>query len=688
MVHLPDVLLHSLLVVAIGWVALQASVRWLGLYVLNWTKRKLRKKREEPFIPSENVFSTCDVLPSNGINALIRHTWNFFLEPYLASEGLVILQGVLERSIEENKKLQPNAVVEWCDIKELTWGISPPKLSNIALQLLFPERCLKISFTLELSSTDLHCVMDVLLRLLPNVPTISCQVTANKLYFLANVSLAFHLCNETPGFANFEVWFEEKPTLDLKLLPMGLPISDIALVSDWLNTSLENVMELSMVHDRVVASMFDMYNRMKVLQEKRIVRIIVHKPLLRERKGAKSGGGPSPAKGKNEGGGTQQAQDSSTGGRDRLRRYCKVKFGSRYKRTYVYDDTNSGQWTCLLDFSLHDYPIKSEELLTVSLHEYTLESAEPEKVAEARVLVSVQGGRNVVLSEESENKGAVRLAVNYNEKSRSCVAPLKGEGHSMSCVRLTLSAISSGTVGGFQANLQRIQSSQELHDVGKEVLTMNKAALAALRWAFRPLFSFLHLQQDFARPDYLENHKHLMYRSTAQLINIKKEFDQERKELEEMLAERNVKLKLMRQELELEKRRRVNQEIRALTEGAKFFFKKAESKRRATLYHVWHSSSTREILLAHSKQYKPSKVLKLDEVQHVRSVIYMNPRPENAQEEEHAKKPQDNRARSQFLIDMKSGECWRLEIPKGGNGRSREEWMQAFKSVVSGARIQ
>ena len=96
MVHLPDVLLHSLLVVAIGWVALQASVRWLGLYVLNWTKRKLRKKREEPFIPSENVFSTCDVLPSNGINALIRHTWNFFLEPYLASEGLVILQGVLE----------------------------------------------------------------------------------------------------------------------------------------------------------------------------------------------------------------------------------------------------------------------------------------------------------------------------------------------------------------------------------------------------------------------------------------------------------------------------------------------------------------------------------------------------------------------------------------------------------------
>ena len=125
------------------------------------------------------------------------------------------------------------------------------------------------------------------------------------------------------------------------------------------------------------------------------------------------------------------------------------------------------------------------------------------------MLVSVQGGRNVVLSEESENKGAVRLAVNYNEKSRSCVAPLKGEGHSMSCVRLTLSAISSGTVGGFQANLQRIQSSQELHDVGKEVLTMNKAALAALRWAFRPLFSFLHLQQDLARPDYLENHKHL-----------------------------------------------------------------------------------------------------------------------------------------------------------------------------------
>ena len=57
-------------------------------------------------------------------------------------------------------------------------------------------------------------------------------------------------------------------------------------------------MELSMVHDRVVASMFDMYNRMKVLQEKRIVRIIVHKPLLRERKGQSQAEGRAPPSGR------------------------------------------------------------------------------------------------------------------------------------------------------------------------------------------------------------------------------------------------------------------------------------------------------------------------------------------------------------------------------------------------------
>ncbi|QDZ19459.1 hypothetical protein HOP50_03g19750 [Chloropicon primus] len=702
MMNVPDVLLHSLLVVVIGWIGLQCSVRWLALYILNWTKSRLRrKKREEAFIPNANNFSTCDVLPSNGINALIRHTWNFFLEPYLAAEGLLILQGVLEGSIEENKKIEPNSVIEWCQIKELTWGTSPPKLSNIALQLLFPERCLKISFTLELSSTDLHCLIDVLLRVLPNVPTVKCQVTANKLYLLANISFAFHLCNETPGFADFEVWFEEKPTLDLKLLPLGLPISDITLVSDWLNTSLENVIELSMVHERVVASMFDVYNRMKVLQEKRIIRIIVHKPLLgkakprkpkpktkedKEKEAKKAGKkGGTAAGGSTAGaGGSQVPQRTSD---NHVRRYCKVKFGSRYKRTYVYDDTNTGQWTCLLDFSLHDYPIKCEELVTISLMEYEAEAAEPECVAEASVLVSIQGGQNPVLGDEVKN--AAKISVNYNEKARSCVAPFNGDKKSMSVVRLTVSTLSSSSTGGFQSNLHRIQSWQPLNQAKKDVQTINSILLKSMRWVFRPLFTFLHLKEDSAQPTYSENHKHLMYRSTNQLISIKKEFDREKKDLEELLAERNVKLDLMRQELEMEKRRRVNQDLRALSEGAKFFFKNAESKRKATLYHIWHSSSERQINMGQSKHYKPSKTLALDDVQHVRSVIYMNPSPESQELEEKKKKKkkENNRARSQFLIDMKDGDCYRLEIPPGGNGRSREEWMQAFKSVVSGARI-
>ena len=661
------VFLHSLLVVALGWIIFTYTVRRIAAYILRWSRRKLSekkaKKRQEAFIPSLNTFSTCDVLPSNGINALIRHTWNFFLEPYLAAEGRVILQGVLERSIEENKKIAPDSVIEWLDIRELTWGISPPKLSNIALQLFFPERHLKLSFTLELSSTDLHCLMDVILRLHPNIPSVKCQVTANKLYFLANISLAFHLCNETPGFADFEVWFEEKPTLDLKLLPLGLPISDITLVSDWLNNSLENIIELSMVCERVVLSMFEVYNRMKVLQEKRVIRVIVHKPLIGQTKGS-------------------GANDESD-----VRRYCKVKFGSNYKRTYVYDDLNASQWTCLLDFSLHNYPIKCEELLTISLYEYRSDAAEPEEVATAKVLVSIQGGKNSILSEE-EGKNAVKAVVHYNEKARSCVAPFAGKTKKnvMSCVRLTISALSSSsTASGFQSSLDRIKSSEGLDDVRKDASTINEKFLMSLRWVFRPLFTYLHLTQMAAQPDYTENHRQLIYRSSNQLINIKKEFDKEKREMEEHLVEKSVKIQMLQQELESEKRRRVNQDLRALTEGAKFYVKRFETNRRANIYHMWHNSDERQLSLGYSKSHKPSKVFKLDEIQHVRSVIYMNPTTPDVAGQ--TKKKRDNRARSQFLLDMKNDETWRLEIPGGGNGRSRDEWMQAIRSVISGARI-
>ena len=660
---LEHILVHSLLVAAIGWILFYVSVRWLAAYVLEFSRRRLRKKkREEAFIPPTNQFSTCDVLPSNGINALIRHTWNFFLEPYLASEGLVILQGVLERSIEESQETTPNQVIEWLQIKELTWGISPPKLSNIALQLLFPERHLKISFTLELSSTDLHCLMDVLLRLHPSVPAVKCEVTANKLYFLANISFAFHLCNETPGFGNFEIWFEEKPTLDLKLLPLGLPISDIALVSDWLNTSIENIIEVSMVgSERVLLSMFDVYNRMKVLQEKRIIRIIVHKPLT------------GTGMGKGEG--------------EDTRRYCKVKFGHRYKRTYIYDGTNASQWTCLLDFSLHEYPLKCEELLTVSLLEYQSDVAEPVEVATAKVLVSIQGGKNSVLSEE-EGKAAVKVAVNYNEKARSCVAPFQGETK-MSCVRLTVSALSASNMGGFRSNLKRVQSSEDFAHVKKDVLTIDSYLLTSLRWIFRPLFTFLHLEQAAAQPNYMDNYRNIMFRSSTQLVNIKKEFDKEKMELEEQLEDERMKVEMIEKELESEKRRRVNQDLRALIEGGKFLVLKISDAKykKGVAFYVWHSSSERQIVLAyHSKASKPVKKFSLDDIEHVRNVVYINPPAPDGVDKSKRKKT-DNRARSQFLLDLSNGDCYRFEIPIGGNGRSRDEWVTAFRCVVSGARI-
>ena len=59
-----------------------------------------------------------------------------------------------------------------------------------------------------------------------------------------------------------------------------------------------------------------------------------------------------------------------------------MKFGS-CTRGPTFTTTPTPGSGLAFDFSLHDYPIKSEELLTVSLHEYT-RSAEPEKVAEAR----------------------------------------------------------------------------------------------------------------------------------------------------------------------------------------------------------------------------------------------------------------------------------------------------------------
>ena len=55
------VFLHSLLVVALGWIIFTYTVRRIAAYILRWSRRKLSekkaKRRQEAFIPSLNTFS-------------------------------------------------------------------------------------------------------------------------------------------------------------------------------------------------------------------------------------------------------------------------------------------------------------------------------------------------------------------------------------------------------------------------------------------------------------------------------------------------------------------------------------------------------------------------------------------------------------------------------------------------------
>lgn len=267
------------LALVIAWFAVRIASHML----LEYTRRRLvhtkraNRERDRLGVDSETYFSTCDVLPTNGVNAVVRHAWNFFLEPWLAYEGKELLQGILERSVEDHPM-----GIERVAIQELTWGIHAPKLSNIALQLLFPERHLKVSFTLDFVSSDLHCLLDLDVRLHPSAACFQLNATANQVAFSANVSFNFHLCNETPGFSDMEVWFEDRPSLDLKILPLGLPIAEIALVSTWLNESLENVIEQSIVGpQRAIVSMQDLYTRNKLHQEKWLLRCVVVSECLR-----------------------------------------------------------------------------------------------------------------------------------------------------------------------------------------------------------------------------------------------------------------------------------------------------------------------------------------------------------------------------------------------------------------------
>ena len=228
MVHLPDVLLHSPLVVAIGWVALQASVRWLGLYVLNWTKRKLRKKREGPssrartFSPPATSCPRTASTPSSGT----RGTSSGALPGVRGTRHPAGSVGEEHRGEQEAPAQRRGGVVRH---QGADMGDQPAQAQ---------QHCAAAPVPGEVPQDKLHTGAQLHGLALRDGCHSGCSqtcpqsrtVTANKLYFWRTSPWPSTCATRPRGSPTLRSGSRRNP-LDLKLLPMGLPISDIALVT-------------------------------------------------------------------------------------------------------------------------------------------------------------------------------------------------------------------------------------------------------------------------------------------------------------------------------------------------------------------------------------------------------------------------------------------------------------------------
>lgn len=126
--------------------------------------------------------------------------------------------------------------------------------------------------------------------------------------------------------------------------------------------------------------------------------------------------------------------------------------------------------------------------------------------------------------------------------------------------------------------------------------------------------------------------------------------------------------------------------------GAKFYVKVFPEKKRKVMYHVWYNSSERSLYFAYSKGQKPYVTIKVVEIAAIRIAkdglttrlpsLHGSLVPEN----DTAKSP--DIGKNGFVIDQLFTEkSYHLEIPRHGNGRSREEWTGAIRSLVAGAEI-
>jgi len=670
-------------------------------------------------------------LSSGWLNVALRELWLLWIEPWFSRELQEVFQSIMKDACADNSISYMSDI----DLLELTFGTNPPTIKNAHVQFSPSDRTLKVSADFEFISSDFYG----LFLLKSKVKGVNMHAEVHHAELSAEITANIHFEDIVPGIGKLDLSFSDRPRLELQIRPFKSSIVDLPGVSEWLDRTLEGLIEEHLVHPEVVSiEVGDLVRKIRTPGPTGRVRV-----KMLESIGIQSGG-------RGEGGGN--------GGRASDRQpsvFCEVTYAGLTRRTHIVKDSSEPHWNVLLDF---DLPVPEgvtepraghfQDVLLVQCWDWK-EDQDSSLLGEIQVpLVATHESRESVMAAmalsksrvratspmlgdtivlpwngkpqtflvpfSSGHKGALRFEVStelpdqkhmvFSEKCRYCTkprgrgmglrrAPKKGWGAYLSSLFRT--PVVEDEVTALQSNPLTPRHPRQDRVKHQHKRSLSKEAISHVRNMSKSIFSSdLSSQSEDAGMNEAKQRDEMedrMFELMGQVARLENKLKRERSSHVEEINTLKFQVEDRGAIIVAERKRRCNEELRSLLEGGRFVIHRAKrSFARYVTYDAmddvfrWRVGRSR-------KAEKGAADFAVSEIAYVlNDVVSQDSLPaavgglatcELFSRGDLNFERMAERATCLSWVTSE-GEPVILEVPSGGNGRSRDEWYNAFLTVI------
>ncbi len=234
-------LLFSILIVLLSLIA---------LFVLMLRKKRQRRYQRE-FKARKMVkdsinaeFTTVESGSFEWVNLLLRHQYKCILSQ-IADEH------VKRIAVDILKKLDTvNSFVGDVVLEDFSLGTTPPNVNLYVARYNPKADYVQFECDFDWDTNASHARIQARIKPGMYLKSLNVPVHITNLSIHGKITMGMRLVSREPGVSGVDVSFRDTPTVDVSVSPMGLPVSDIPGLHDWVISFIQNAIQKDFVEPR------------------------------------------------------------------------------------------------------------------------------------------------------------------------------------------------------------------------------------------------------------------------------------------------------------------------------------------------------------------------------------------------------------------------------------------------------